>query len=316
MTSGNLSLKLVVSHRRPLARAVTEFELRDAGSGTLPRFAAGAHVNIRAPSGDVRSYSLTNDPVDRHRYVIAVKCLKEGRGGSASITSTVREGQIIAVSPPRNTFPLVAAPRLLLIAGGIGITAIISMARVLSREKHADYRLIYCIRRPNDAAYLDDLRSIVPNGRLVIHHSHVGRLDFWPYVETPDVTHVYCCGPDDLMKEVRSLTVHWPATHIHFETFAGVASVGEDSRAFRIRRASDGIIVDVAADETILDALAARNIDWPASCRSGTCGTCRMRLVSGSVEHRDLFLSDAEKTDSMMPCVSRAAGDDDLVLDF
>jgi len=316
MTGDDLSLPLVVSRRRPLARAVVELELRDSDDRTLPPFTAGAHINVGAPSGDVRSYSLTNDPIERHRYVIAVKCLKDGRGGSVSITSEIGEGQALTVSSPRNTFPLVPAPRMLLIAGGIGITAITSMTRVLAREKHPDYRLVYCFRRSEDAVYLDDLRSIIADGRLIVHHSHVGRMDFWPYVETPDVTHIYCCGPESLMEEVRGLTVHWPPTHIHFETFAGVEAVGEGSRRFRIRRASDGMVVDVLASETILDALAARNVRWPASCLSGTCGTCRMRVVSGSVEHRDLFLTDTEKSDSIMPCVSRAANDDELVLDF
>ena len=313
--TGDPALRLIVRHRRPLTADITEFELRDPAGAALPPFTAGAHINVTTPSADVRSYSLTNDPLETHRYVIAVKRLADGRGGSASMADNLREGDHIATSEPRNSFPLIDAPRLLLIAGGIGITPMLAMARVLTREKHPDYRLVYCTRQQGHAAYLSELRSLVPPERLVVHHSHVGRMDFWPFFATPDITHIYCCGPESLADEVRALTTHWPASAIHFEDFAGVRGIGEDSRPFRIRRASDGTVFDVPADRTILHVLADQRIAWPSSCESGTCGTCRMRVVAGAVDHRDLFLTEAERTEFMMPCVSRAA-EEEIVLDF
>jgi phthalate 4,5-dioxygenase reductase subunit len=310
-------LQLTISRKRMLTPDICELELRDPAGGPLPAFEAGAHVNVETPSGAVRSYSLCNDPQETDRYVIAVKREQAGRGGSKSLVEETAEGRTIAVSEPSNAFPLAPAPKYLLIAGGIGVTPILSMARTLARQGQ-DFQVIYCTRSAETTAFMSELSAPEFAGRVTFHHDE-GRpenaYDFWPHFEEPDASHVYCCGPAPLMDEVRDMSGHWPASAIRFEDFAGVAAVDADSRPFRVKRASTGDIFDVPEDKTILDVLRERGFHMPASCESGTCGSCRTKLVSGAVEHRDLVLTDEEKDRNIMICVSRAAGEE-IVIDF
>jgi phthalate 4,5-dioxygenase reductase subunit len=273
---------------------------------------------VETPGGAVRSYSLTNDPVEAHRYVIAVKREGRGRGGSASMVNDTAEGATVRVSPPSNSFPLVGASKLLFVAGGIGITPILSMMRSLLRRGDGDFRLIYCSRSAADAAYLPELSAPGFSDRVIVHHDEGDRdraFDFWPFLMVPDDTHVYCCGPAQLMEHIRTLTVHWPPGAVHFEDFAGVSALGGTSRPFRVKRSSSSEFFEIPADKTVLEVLRERGFDLPSSCESGTCGTCKMKVVMGDVEHRDLVLNGAERRTFIMPCVSRAAGDE-IELDF
>lgn len=304
-----LALSLVVAQRRMLTEQICELELVACNGGELPGFEAGAHISVRTPGGHVRNYSLCNDPAERRRYVIGVKRDATGKGGSISMVDELRPGDTLLASEPLNTFALVPAERYLLIAGGIGITPMLAMLRALHRaQRHV--RLIYCTRSREQTAFVDELAAF---GELVtIHHDEgqAGRgYDFWPYFVCPDATHIYCCGPQPLMNHVRALTMHWPASSIHFEDFAGVAPLGDASRSFAIRIANSLQTLEVGANETALHALRRVGIAWPGSCESGVCGTCRIRVRSGDVEHRDLVLTPAERERFMMPCVSRARGE-------
>jgi phthalate 4,5-dioxygenase reductase subunit len=308
---------LRIAGKSALADGIVLFELVAADGGDLAPFESGAHVTVETRSGKRRQYSLCNDPAERHRYQLAVKAERAGRGGSLSLIEETEQGGEIMVSTPDNSFPLVEAPGYIFVAGGIGITPIMSMVRHLEARGQANYRLIYCTRDPAVTAFLDDLSSPPYSDRVTVHHDGGDPdrvFDFWEIFETPGKAHVYCCGPTPLMEEVRGVTGHWPQSAIHFEDFASdVEALRPDDRAFTLRHADTGEIVEIPADQTILDTLRAAGHRLASSCESGTCGTCKTVLVSGAADHRDMVLTTEEKEGHVMICVSRALSDE-LVL--
>ncbi len=307
-------LTLQVTARKDLARDIAEFTLARPDGTALPAFTPGAHVTVETPSGAMRRYSLVNDGTAPTTYVIAVKREPGSRGGSASMHDDLAEGAMIQVDPPENDFELVPAPHYLLIAGGIGITPILSMARHLTAAG-TPFSLIYCTRTPEETAYLDEV-SALPGA--TVHHDN-GDIDafydFWDHFETPGREHVYCCGPAPLMEEIKAISGHWAEGRVHFEDFAGVEVVRADDTPFTVTLAQSGRQIDVPADRSILEALRAAGVATVSSCESGTCGTCKCRLVEGQADHRDLVLMDEEKDDYIMICVSRAKSGD-LVVDL
>lgn len=309
--------ELKVVRAEAAAADIVLVELRRADGGELPEFTAGAHVSVRTPAGQVRKYSLSNDPAERDRYVIAVKREAAGRGGSASMADDVKAGMTLAVSAPQNDFPLVASPAgYTLIAGGIGITPILAMARHL-KATGGRFKLYYLTRSPETTAFREELSGPQFKGLVTIHHDGgdpANALDLWPILEKPR-GHVYCCGPRPLMDAVRDMTGHWSNTAVHFEAFQEAAKVTADDRAFRVRLKGRDTVIDVPVGTTILDALRNAGLDVPFSCESGTCGSCKTKLVAGDVDHRDLVLADYEKGSHIMVCVSRArAGDIEIEL--
>jgi phthalate 4,5-dioxygenase reductase subunit len=309
---------LVIKRKIPLAEGIWGFELVAPDGGDLHPFTAGAHLAVRTPSGAMRHYSLANDPRETDRYVLGVKAEAGGRGGSRSLAEETAEGDTLAVSAPKNDFTLEPAPAYLLIAGGIGITPILSMARQLKRLG-TPFKLIYCTRGPEVTAFRDELTSPAFAPHVILHHDGGDpdrAYDFWSLCETPRKAHIYCCGPKPLMEEVRGVTGHWPAGSVHFEDFsADVDAVQADDTPFTVRNARTGKTYEIPADQTILETLRAAGEDMASSCESGTCGTCKTVLVDGDVDHRDMVLSDSERLEYVMICVSRARGDT-LVLDW
>jgi phthalate 4,5-dioxygenase reductase subunit len=312
----NPSLALRISRADMAAQNIRRFELRRADNGELPEFTAGAHIALRVPNGMVRKYSLCNDPAERDRYVIAVLRETSGRGGSASMVEQAKDGDDILVAPPRNDFPLVTSPAgYTFVAGGIGITPIMSMMRDV-KSRNGRFKLYYCTRTAEQTAFLDELRSSEFRNHVVIHHDGgdlQNALDLWPVLEQPR-GHVYCCGPRGLMTAVRDMSGHWSPSAVHFEAFTEPLKQAPDDRPFRVRLAKSSTAVDVPVGTTILNAIRAAGIVAPSSCESGTCGTCRTRLLAGEADHRDLVLTEPERADNIMICVSRARTDE-LVID-
>lgn len=308
---------LRIAGKSALADDIVLFELVAADGGELAPFEAGAHVTVETRSGKRRQYSLCGDPGERHRYLLAVKAERAGRGGSLSLIEETEQGGEIMVSTPDNSFPLVEAPGYIFVAGGIGITPIMSMVRHLEARGQANYRLIYCTRDPAVTAFLNELSSPPFAGRVIVHHDGGDpdrAFDFWEIFEKTGKAHVYCCGPTPLMEEVRGVTGHWPQSAIHFEDFASdVEALRPDDKGFTLRHADTGEIVEIPADQTILDTLRAVGHRLASSCESGTCGTCKTVLVSGAADHRDMVLTTEEKEGHVMICVSRALSDE-LVL--
>ena len=309
---------LKVSHREAVAHDITLFELRHPDGLDLPAFTAGAHLTVKVPNGVRRNYSLCSDPLHADFYQIAVKRDAAGRGGSISMSDEVKVGDALFVSAPRNNFELhPRASNFLFVAGGIGITPILSMMRHLQSSGRGRFKLYYCTRDKPGTAFLKELTSEFP-GLVKIHHDHGDinqAFDFWPVFEKPGNAHVYCCGPRGLMDAVRDMSGHWAFGSIHFESFGVDARVAAENKPLTVRLQKSGATVNVSAEQTILEALRAGGHYVPSSCESGTCGSCRTGLISGEAEHRDMVLSEDEQTRQIMVCVSRAKSAE-LVLDL
>ena len=322
MTADALNPELVLTLRVQSARFVAtdirEITLVAQDGAELPAFTPGAHLLVQAPNGVTRRYSLTNASTERDRYVIAVKREASGRGGSISVVDELQPGDLVHVSLPRNEFELSeSAPGYLFIAGGIGITPIRSMLQRV-RALGKPFRLFYLTREPSLTAFHDEWSAPEWREHVVVHHDFgdpARSYDLWPVLEKPNGMHVYCCGPKGLMEAVQDMTGHWPTSAIHFEDFgAGTTVHRPDDTPFVVRMGADGPPIAVAADTSILEALRAHGHRLPSSCESGTCGTCRMRLLAGEAEHRDFVLSDEERKCEIMVCVSRARSPE-LVVD-
>lgn len=312
---------LVVSRAEPAAAGIRLFEFRSADGADLRSFDAGAHVKVRTPSGHVRQYSLSNDPRERDRYVIAVKREGDGRGGSRSMVDQVQVGDRLEVGEPENLFALDEHGHgFVLIAGGIGITPVLAMARtLLSREQ--PFTLYYLTRDAASTAFLDVVTAPGMRGHVVLHHDEGDpdkAYDLWPVLEKPGSLagrHLYCCGPRGLMDAVRDMTGHWPGSSVHFETFGADTKPRADDRPFVVRLARSGMAFQVPAGQSILDVARTYGVRVASSCESGTCGTCKTSLLAGEADHRDLVLLEEEKAGNIMVCVSRAISDE-LVLDL
>ena len=319
MTAGVPEQEMMTLRVARIERAADDihlFEFRRPDGGDLPAFGGGAHVSLRVPNGLIRKYSLCGDPADLSRYVIAVKRESAGRGGSASLVDETKAGDMLDVSAPRNDFALAKSPAgYLFIAGGIGITPIMAMMRELTAAG-GRFKLYYCARSLEATAFRDELAAPEFRGKVVIHHDAgdpARALDLWPLLEKPK-GHVYCCGPRAMMQAVRDMTGHWSASSVHFEAFTEPAKQTADDRPFSVRLARSGEVIEVPVGVTILEALRAKGHQVPSSCESGTCGTCRTRLIAGEADHRDLVLGDDERAANIMVCVSRARSDE-IVID-
>jgi vanillate O-demethylase ferredoxin subunit len=303
------------------AEDVLGFEVVHPQRTALPPFTAGSHVDVTVANGMCRQYSLCNDPRERHRYRIAVLRERGGRGGSKFMHEQVRVGDHLDVSSPRNNFALnETAGRSLLIAGGIGVTPLLSMAYRL-RSLGASYEMHYCTRNVERTAFAAEL-SELSRGAITFHHDHgdpARGLDIGRLLREPEPrTHVYCCGPTAFMRAVQNASAHWPSDSIHFEYFAAPSQAGvsdADSGEFEVELASTGAVYAVPADQSILAVLRAAGVNVDSSCEAGVCGTCRTRYLRGNPDHRDFVLTDAERRDSIMPCVSRAQPGERLILD-
>lgn len=306
-------LPLRVAAAETIAEGIRQFELCHPDGADLPVFTPGAHVAVRVPNGLMRKYSLCNDPAERGRYVIAVKREAAGGGGSVSLVDGAKMGDALPVSKPVNNFVLATSPAgYLFIAGGIGITPIMSMMRHLQASGSVPFKLCYCTRSPEATAFRDELSAPALRSRVRLHHDGGDpdcALDLWPLLERPK-GHVYCCGPRSLMEAVRDMTGHWNPSAVHFESFVERQAPRLDDRPFALRLARSGAVVQVPVGSTILEAMRAAGHDAPSSCESGSCGTCRTRLLRGAADHRDLVLSADERDSNIMLCVSRARSDE------
>ncbi len=306
-----LSLTVTIMAKVPVADQIVRFELVPPSGEILPLAEAGAHIQIEVPDGQVRKYSLCQGPDITDRYIIAVKRESNGKGGSRSLIDDADIGRQLRISAPVNDFPLTGNPiRYIFIAGGIGITPIYSMIKTLMESGGKPFKLYYLSRSPEQTAFLGELKEPEYRGKVVIHHDQGNpelAYDLWPVLEQPKGAHLYCCGPRGLMKSVRDMTGHWPGSSVHFEDFGqGDVAHRPDDKPFKLRVIGTDETLDVPANKSILEVLRQHGYTLPSSCESGTCGTCRCRLLEGKAEHRDLVLSDDEKTRFVMICVSRA----------
>ena len=284
-------------------------ELLPTHGPSLPGFSAGSHVDLHLENGMVRSYSLANSARETHRYLIGVKREADGRGGSRFVHEELRAGDNIAVSAPRNNFKLnERAPLSVLIAGGIGITPLVSMALQLE-ELGVPWQMHYAARSRESAAFTSQLAT---HGEKVRYHFSSdpasGRLDIESIVrKIPDDAHIYGCGPEGLLAQLAALGAQKPLVHIHVEHFANAAGVDTQGE-FEVVLAKSGQTINIPTGKTILDVLLGLGVDAQFSCLEGVCSSCETRVISGIPDHRDLILSEEERAanDRILICCSRS----------
>lgn len=315
-------IEAVIAEMKEEAAGIVSLELRNVDGTPLPPFSAGAHIDIHLPGPWLRQYSLWNDPRESHRYCIGVLKDPASRGGSKAVHE-LKPGQRVQISIPRNLFPLdETASTTLLFAGGIGITPILSMAQHL-HNLGAPFEMHYCIRSPDRAAFLEMLKSSPFSDKLHLHfdEGHVDqKLNAAEVLSKPSGDrHLYVCGPSGFMNFVLSTAKEcgWLESNLHREYFSAEPLETGPSESFEIEIASSGVVLTVGADQTVVQALENAGIEVPVSCEQGICGTCITRVLQGTPDHRDLFMTDAEhnKNDQFTPCCSRSLSPR-LVLDL
>lgn len=305
-------MQLVVSRFYADAKNVVVVELQHPDQKPLPEFTPGSHLEVYLPNGMIRHYSLLNHADERHRYVIAVGLVSEGRGGSQFIHQSLRVNDLLEVSAPRNHFGLVPADSYCFIVGGIGITPILSMLRwCIAHDKK--WRLFYSVRSKQRAAFAEELAAL-SNGQVHFHYTDekAGQyLDISQIVQgVQDNEHIYCCGPLGLMQSVKEQTAQIK-NRVHFEWFdAPTVQPRADTvlDQFTVKLKQSNKEIQVLSDQSILDALELEGYDIPFSCRAGICRTCETSVCAGTPEHLDMILSDEEKAlnNTMLICISRA----------
>jgi len=312
-------LTVRVSEVAAEARDVVRLELRAADGGALPPFEAGGHVEVTLPNGLIRHYSMTNDCRERDRYVIAVGRAANGRGGSEYIHRALRCDARLRISAPRNNFALdPGAARFLFLAGGIGITPILAMIRWCEANARP-WRLVYAARNRQRAAFYEELGAFADRVRFHFDDEAGRFLDVAAAIaDRAEGEHIYCCGPDPMMKAAETAVAGLAPGTIRFERFAAPEeAVPQDGDAFEVRLRRSGKAFVVPAGKSILETIEENGIVHPFSCREGLCGTCQTAVCEGVPDHRDYFLSDEERASgkTMMICVSRATSPV-LVLDI
>ncbi|WP_198586789.1 PDR/VanB family oxidoreductase [Glycomyces xiaoerkulensis] len=295
-----------------IAGRVRSIELVGVNNRLLPPFEAGAHIELELPSGMVRHYSLCSDPADRLSYRIAVRREDAGSGGSREV-HRLRHGDLVRISPPRNMFSLSLHPYYLFVAGGIGITPIVSMICQVERAR-LPWRLVYTGRSRTMMAFADQLATTWPGNVVLYPTDTAGRPNLVAEVAgLPSGTGVYACGPDPMVRAL-SETVERVAPHVELrsERFA----TGPSSREpFELVAKRSGAAVAVGTDQSALDALLGAGVEVPSSCEIGVCGTCRLRVVDGRPDNPSQVAEPVAPDGApyFYPCVGRAR--DHLVVD-
>jgi len=303
-----------VISRNMLTAQIASFGLAHPAQQPLPPYGAGAHIEVDVRPGLIRRYSLCGDPNDRSRYQIAVRNDPQSRGGSRAIHENWREGDLIKASAPRNNFPLeiVDAP-IVLIAGGIGITAILAMAFELAQRQRR-FELHYTARSLSHMAFHQELADSPFQKHVRFYFDDADpdrRFSILRLIESlPRNAHVYVCGPAGLNAGIMDAArrADFLNQQLHQEMFA-VGKSDADNRSFAVEIASTRQQFNIPADQTVLEILEQNGVFIPSMCRQGLCGICITNVISGLVDHRDNFLESKERarSDVILPCCSRSA---------
>lgn len=302
----------------PLSDRIRALRIGAADGAALPGFEAGAHVTFTLPDGATRAYSLitfTGEFDAPESYQIAVLREEDGQGGSRYMHS-LNVGDSLRFSAPKNDFPLVPNAPAVLLAGGIGVTPLISMASAMQGGEQP-VSMIFAGRSKAEMAYCDALTDLL-GARLRLHFDDVaGMLDLDAILGQLGPAHLYVCGPRGMIDAVRSAAEQMgiPSDQVHFELFEALTEVAGDS-AFEVQ-INDGSVFTIPAGKTIIDVLEENDVDVMYDCQRGDCGICQCDVLEGVPDHRDVVLSESERAagDVMQICVSRAKSPR-LVLDI
>jgi ferredoxin-NADP reductase len=308
------SRRVRISEIERVAANIRRFRFTPIDGAPLPVFSGGSHIIVTMRNGDRvwrNPYSLMSSPDDPSSYQISVLKVDRSRGGSHFMHDSVRVGTELEISSPVNLFPVnMRARRHLFIAGGIGITPFMSMARDLVRNG-ADFELHYGVRSTTLGAYTDLLQSQY-GSRVRIYLSESGETIPLARIldEQPLGTHMYVCGPKPMIDWALESAVDcgWPKENLHSEQF----NAPVPGKPFHVKLLRSGREILVSPQQSILEALEQHGIAAPYLCRGGACGQCETRVVArnGKLLHNDHYLTDDEKSsgEKIMICVSRAEG--------
>jgi vanillate O-demethylase ferredoxin subunit len=307
-------LEVIVRNIRAETSEIRSFVLEARPGEALPAFEAGAHIDVFPIPGLVRQYSLVNDPADRGRYILGVKREQNSRGGSSAMHSALQEGCAVRISKPKNHFSLRPnSGRNILLAGGIGVTPLLSMSQSLA-TRGADFELHYFARSNGELAFRGLINESAWSDRVCYHFGLVPPLLNEVVEEIlrapgPEDT-IYMCGPGPFMDVVRAGAegLGWTPDAIvaeHFSAAPPKLTPGADE--FVVRLAKRGLELVVPSDKAIIDVLREAGVEVKTSCEQGVCGTCVTPVLEGEPEHHDLFLSEEEHEAGLMTlCVSRS----------
>lgn len=305
------TLNAFVHTLRYEAEDVISVELRPVPGTEFPAFDAGSHIDLHLPNGMVRNYSLSNASDEHHRYVLGVLRDRASRGGSRCVHEQLRIGMQLPITAPSNNFPLhEGANHSVLIAGGIGITPILSMARRL-KALSASFEVMYFARARQGAAFVSELEAL---GMPLLFHfdnERNGPPDLKALLSkrSPDAeTHYYACGPAVMLDAFEKNCQALGHVNAHIERFAPVevAASSDAKTTYNVELARSGRNITVTPEKSLLDTLLAAGVKVEHSCCEGVCGTCETAVLAGEPDHRDSVLSAKEQASNkvMMVCVS------------
>jgi len=305
-----------------VARDTKLYTFRRADGAPLPPYKPGAHIDLHLPNGLVRQFSLVAPDPNPQSYAVGVKRDENSRGGSRYIIDEMKVGDAIKISAPRNTFPLVEdAEHVTLFAGGIGITPIWCMAQQLAALGRS-WKLYYACRSRADMAFVDALEKFEPKFRhLHFDDESGGVLDIAAAVaETPASAHLYCCGPNPMLKAFEAATAGRPRNLVHVEYFTPKEeAAGQESKlgGFWVELARSGEEYFIPEGQKVLEVLYQAGVDVDYSCELGICGACETKVISGTPIHHDSVLSEEEQAsnEKVMICCCGCATER-LVLDM
>jgi len=313
---------VVVAKKTIEAHNMASFELVPANGGALPPFTAGSHIDVKLPGGLVRQYSLANSASEQNRYVIGVWKDANSRGGSVALHEQINEGDTLKVSAPRNRFEVPAdIKRAILIARGIGVTPILSIADDLKR-KNIPFELhyVFALMSPDAFKAMIEASNFAENTTFHLESTEAGQLlDAGALLtDQPEDTQLFICGVDWWQDPIIKLAKQKGFTEdrIHVERFTAKLAPPKLDKVFEVKIASSGKVIKVPGDKTVAAALEEKGVKIPTSCEQGACGTCKVKVLEGEVDHRDKRLKDPERAEGyFLACVSRAKGNL-LVLDL
>jgi ferredoxin-NADP reductase len=296
----------VVTRRELVAPDVVALTLADAGGGLLPSWTPGGHIDVQLPSGRRRQYSLCGPPGRRTDYRIAIRRIADGGGGSIEMHEVFDVGDTCEFEGPRNAFYLGAAERdVLFVIGGIGVTPILPMIQV-AQQRGINWRAIYAGSSREYMPLLAEVVSVAPDRVTVWADDEHGRLATVDdlLAGAGPTTAVYVCGPTAMLEAVRVARDEHANAPLHYERFSPPPVI--DGVPFELELARSQRVLSVPANRSVLDVMLDNDPTTPYSCQQGFCGTCKVKVLAGQVDHRGRT---AVADDEMLVCVSRAKGD-------
>ena len=310
----NSLIEARIQRRRQISPTIVELVFE--GEQALPAADPGAHIDVHLPNGLIRQYSLVDAVQGDAPYRIGVRVEANGRGGSQCVSEALLEGQKVTLSAPRNLFRLEPGSRpIVLVAGGIGITPIHAMAKSLRDAGHSEWELHYAFTAQGDTYFPSDwLRT---DKRVHLYETGAAAsarmLDIDALVDDLVARgggDIYCCGPAGMLDALSARCAQEESIRYVHETFVAPELPSQsDASGFTVVLAKSGRSIQVAKDQTILEALQKSGIDAPHSCGQGICGACETTVLEGTPQHFDAILSPSEQEagDTMMICCSRSS---------